>query len=291
MSLCAAVLVGLVALWLLASAVGAAFVLRPWTWPVRERAMPAGQVGQSVQFTAADGTALDGWYFDAPAARGAVVLAHGAFENRLGVLDCLPPLAAAGLAVLSFDFRARGRSGGRRSTIGWRETDDLLAAVARARELCSGRPVGIMGFSQGAAAALMAAARDGAIAGVVADSAYDRLDRTLDRHLRTIFPVATALLGAPSRWLIVRGLGVDPATVSPLAAAATLSGRPLLLIHGTGDFMCELAGSQRLQAAAGPSCELWTVPRARHTKARQRCPADYWQRVGAFWERVLRPAG
>ncbi len=281
--------------WLVASVVAPYYVLHPVTRPVRDGRVPEGCACESVGFTSSDGAELQGWLLSPEPGRefvprSVVILCHGAFENRLGVIDCAPKLLGSGFEVLSFDFRARGRSGGDRSTIGWRETDDVLAAVELVRRRRPGAQIGLMGFSMGAAAALMAAASDPGVRAVVADSAYDRLDRGLDRHLRTIFQFAAPVLGAPARALIVRGLGVDPTTVSPLAEAPKLAGRPVLLIHGSSDFMTDPAGSERIEAAIGPGAALWLAPGARHTKARKRLPQDYWSRVGEFWQHVFCPA-
>ncbi|MCC7494829.1 MAG: alpha/beta hydrolase [Fimbriimonadaceae bacterium] len=278
----------LVLAWLAVSAVGAWATLHPPTIPVRRRCLPVGFEPREIHFWAADGTPLAGWHFSTAqvAAIGVVILGHGAFENRLGVIDCLPQLNALGWEVVSFDFRARGQSGGTHSTIGWYEGDDYVAAAAWAREQRPGLPVVLLGYSQGASAALLAGARDPQIDGLIADSPYDRLDRALDRHLRTFFWIASPVLGAPARWLIARGLGVPLPEVSPLAAAPRLAGRQVLLIHGSRDFMCEPAGAERIAAAIGPSVEFWMVPGARHTRARRRLPQEYWQRVAAFLERV-----
>ena len=275
------------AAWLGGSAAAAWFVLHPWTWPVRPHHVPHGCAAEEVAFVSSDLVGLSGWLFAPEQPRGAVVLCHGAFENRLGVIDCVPPLVERGYAVLVFDFRARGLSRGGCSTIGWRETDDVLAAVQTVRRLRPELPLALMGYSMGAAASLMAAAREPDIAAVIADSSYDRLDRAMDQHLRTFFGPTAPVLGAPGRALVVRGMGVDPATVSPLDEAPQLAGRPVLLIHCTGDLMCESAGSERLAAAIGPSAELWMVRYWRHTKARRKVPQEYWQRVGEFLDRAF----
>lgn len=62
-------------------------------------------------------------------------------------------LVAAGFGVLRFNFRGVGRSGGIHGG-GLGEIADVAAAVAAARRNAGGRPVGVAGWSFGAAAAL-----------------------------------------------------------------------------------------------------------------------------------------
>ena len=72
-------------------------------------AAPAGY--ESVEFDAADGLKLSGWY--APSRNGAaVVLVHGGGGNRTGPLDHAQLLRRHGYGVLLYDSRGRGESDG-----------------------------------------------------------------------------------------------------------------------------------------------------------------------------------
>lgn len=117
---------------------------------------------ESVRFSSWDGTSLAGWFIPAPAKpRGAIILCHGIGGTRESMLLLAATLHQSNYATLLFDFRARGESGGSRCTIGYRETDDLLAAIGyvRSRSDMQQVPLGILGDSQGGAVALMGAAR------------------------------------------------------------------------------------------------------------------------------------
>src|SRR3712207_8592 len=77
---------------------------------------------------------LSGWFF---AARGvepgtrcpSLVLSHGIWTGRRECLPLALRFSAAGYNVLCFDFRAHGLSGGEFTSVGFRETDDVLGAV------------------------------------------------------------------------------------------------------------------------------------------------------------------
>ncbi len=92
-----------------------------------------GLRGESARFASADGTALRGWLIPAEGkgkAKGLIICCHGVDSARLAMLQPARALHRAHYAVLIFDFRGRGASGGAHSTLGFRETDDLLAAAA-----------------------------------------------------------------------------------------------------------------------------------------------------------------
>lgn len=275
----------LAAAYVLLSYAGAWCTVHPITLPVRLTRQLAKHSPADVSFASADGTPLSGWWFQTPQAVGTIVLCHGAFENRMAMADCVPRLLEEHLNVLAFDFRARGRSGGSQSTLGKLEAEDVLGAVRwiRDRPEAADLPVGAMGFSQGAAAVLMAAARSREIDAVVADSGYASLDRAIDRHLRFFFGPFRGNLG-----LLVEAFGrrmVDfrPESVRPVDVIGEIAPRPILLIHGTRDWMIAPDNSVDLHRAAGEHCSLWLAPKARHTKARKRAPREYWSRVLAFW--------
>ena len=85
-------------------------------------------------------------------------------------------------SVLLFDLRARGESGGVRSTEGDREQWDLLGAIDYV--VSRGIPVeniGLLGFSLGAGVAILVAAQEPRIPAVVSDSGF--LDYVSDIRL------------------------------------------------------------------------------------------------------------
>lgn len=242
-----------------------------------------------------DGTSLRGWYLPAPRSTGrAIVIVPGIDDNRLvgGVtLRLAPALLEAGFDVLAFDLRGEGESGGGPITFGAREQGDVLAAVDEARSRGAAR-VGVLAFSLGGAASILAAADPEAIDALVTDSAFADLDETLRRELEG--------LGLPSP-VIEYGLrfypplsGTDPAAVSPVAVIGAIPPRPILLIHGTADETVPVEDSARLLAAASragvpgaATTERWLVEGGRHTKSFFVDPEAYAARVTDFFERAL----
>ena len=128
------------------------------------------------------------WLFVPEGARGpapCIVMGHGfGLTRRCRLRDFAVPFAEAGYAVLVFDYRGFGDSGGApRQLVSFRkQLEDWRAAIAFARthpEVDSERVV-TWGFSLGAGHALTAAARDADVKATVAVAPmFDGLSSTL----------------------------------------------------------------------------------------------------------------
>jgi pimeloyl-ACP methyl ester carboxylesterase len=225
---------------------------------------------EDVGFASSDGIALRGWWVPAKDARGTVVLVHGLNRSRIEMARKLPFLHAQGWNALLFDLRKHGASEGTRTGFGYYERLDVRAAAAEARRRDPG-PVALWGISMGAASALLAAADDAGVAGVVCDSSYRSLDDTVRHHmtlLRGMRPWLRLLpAGALSRemlfWVRRKG-GFDPAEVDILAAARRLQGRPVLFVSNAGDQRMPTDIAFDLKAAAGPRARVLVIPGHSH---------------------------
>jgi len=172
---------------------------------------------EDVSFPSADGVLLHGWFLPAAGAVDTLVLCHGYAMSRLETLALARALNDRAHHVLLFDFRAHGRSEGRFTSLGYREVHDLLGAVAFLQtrpEYTPGR-LGVLGFSMGAVAAILAAARCPAIAAVVADSSYAALDHIVANGVRQMvrLPIATPARGIVriGEWLVGLRAAAPPA--------------------------------------------------------------------------------
>ena len=239
-----------------------------------------------------DGTTLRGWYIPAPRTTGrAVVIVPGIDDNRLVSGIALPlaaGLVADGLDVLAFDLRAQGESDGDTLSFGAREQDDVLGAVAAARAR-GARHVAVLGFSMGAAAAMLAAARSPDVEALVLDSAFASWPDTLRQQLRSGWHLPGPLV---DYGVLLYGVlsGTDPAAVTPANAMPALAGRPMLFIAGADDLAVDPAdGAKMAAAAAGPTAQYVLVPGAGHVGAFAVDPAAYTARVRAFLAAALPP--
>jgi fermentation-respiration switch protein FrsA (DUF1100 family) len=242
---------------------------------------------QAVSFASPlDGASLKGWYMASSRPTGrAIVIVPGIDNNRLvsGIaLGLAPGLLASGFDVLTFDLRGEGESGGDPITFGAHEHWDVLGAV-QVVQAHGDRQVAVLGFSLGAASAILAAARSPDIVAVVADSSFADLTDTLTRELEGSDhlpgPVAAYALA-----LYRLMSGTDPGDVAPERLVAAIAPRPVLLIQGTADQTVPASDSDRLLAAAATATtERWLVAGGRHAESYFVDPQAYLSRVASFF--------
>jgi pimeloyl-ACP methyl ester carboxylesterase len=255
------------------------------------RADPAaiGLEYETVAFTSRDGLRLGGWFVPgATPVRGTVIFCHGHDGSLDPDLKYVPAFHRHGYNVLQFDFRAHGRSQGRYVSMGYYERLDLLGAVDYVQARGIDR-VGVLGFSLGGAVGISTAAQCPAIAAVVSDGGFARIQPTLAAgiHERGV-PAWLARLLAP---IVARiagwRLGCDLAAADPLRWIGRISPRPVLLIHAGQDVFVPQAEVEALYAAAGNPKEIWIVSEAEHRRVDDAQPEEYMERILGFFDRGL----
>lgn len=216
-------------------------------------------VSEAVTFTASDGIRLAGWWFDHThcdqARDQVVIICHGYRGNKSDLLGIGPGLWRAGHAVLIFDFRGNGESADGPQSLAHYEQRDLEAAIDFAAARKPGAEICVVGYSMGAAVALLVAARDQRVARVVADSAFADMRGVITSAARTLRlpPVPVVDLADHATGL---RYGYRFREVQPVDVVARIAPRPLLLVHGTGDRLIPVEHAHRLAEAAGPSAQL-----------------------------------
>lgn len=261
----------------------------PPKFATRRSPSDSGISYEDISFCARDGLCIRGWLTDVGKRRGIIILCHGYAFNRSMMLEFLPFLNRAGFQVLLFDFRASGRSDGRRSTLGQHEVRDLLGAV----DYLSDRPdtvdvpIGVLGLSMGGAVAIMAAAECEQIKGVVADSSFATLERAALQRFKLFLGPLGPLIGRPAVWFAQQFLGVDLSSVQPVSRVSQISPRPLFLIHGDRDRMILPADSLMLFNAGREPKELWIVEGAGHGASHRTEIATYERKTAEFFSQAL----
>lgn len=248
---------------------------------------------EDVHFPSAhqDNVRLSGWIVPAAAPRGVVILCHGHTSTRMDLLAKAVMLNAHHFTTLLFDFRARGLSEGDLCTLGAREAEDVLGAVAflQQRPGLQDLPVGALGESMGGAAVIQAAARTQALRCVVAEASYASLDRVVRQRLALAFgPFAGPVLQACRR-ISADEMALDIADVSPETDISKISPRPVFLITDALDLTCPRQESDRLYAAAREPKLRWIAPAAPHCLAFLAHREAYTARVSAFFQQNLHP--
>jgi dipeptidyl aminopeptidase/acylaminoacyl peptidase len=248
---------------------------------------------EDVSFTSTDGIILKGWFVK-PARHvqrsSAIIICHGVGANRSDFTGLAASLSQRGHFVLLFDFRAHGESGGKRTSLGYHEQKDIDAALAflKTRREIDPRRIGIYGFSMGGSSAILTAAKTGAFAAVVADSAFTSL-RDQAREAITGF---YHLPSFPFLHLTILGYELYFRTrvdaISPIGVVAAIAPKPVLIIAGEGDKLIPSDNGRKLFAAANEPKGLWIIPGADHGGTLAAAGIEYEKRVGDFFDKNLK---
>ncbi len=187
---------------------------------------------QDVQFVAADGTSLAGWWIPANRPRGTVVYCHGNAGNVGANAHLAPEFFRRGFNLLLWDYRGYGLSGGRPSEKGF--YDDARAAFDAAATLSDRLPIVVFGNSLGAAVAVQLA-QDRPAAGLVVQGGFASA-ADMARRMHPRLPLHRLL-----------SVSYDSA-----AKAATLAGLPKLFGHSPADEVVPFQSGRLLHGAAAP---------------------------------------
>jgi len=216
---------------------------------------------EDVTIPAADGVRLSGWLAARPGAP-AIIFLHGYPAEKADML----PLAAAlapRFTVLLVDLRYFGGSGGRATTLGFRERDDLRRAV----DFLAGRGVqaiGVFGLSLGGAIAILAAVDDPRIRAIAVYSPFADLRALAHTLYAWMGPVRYPFVGLMRVWSCLF-LGADITAPAPEAAARRLA-IPVYLVASRDDEQIPFAHAERLREALGGNsrAEFEFMERGRH---------------------------
>lgn len=240
---------------------------------------------QELALTAADGSRLAAWWMPSPGATRTVILCHGHRGSRAQLLGIGPGLMRQGMNALLLGFRGSAGCGDGPQSLAWYEQQDLRAAIDHVRRERPDDDISVVGYSMGAAVALMVAATDERVATVVADSSFADMRGVITAaaasHARGL-PVGplVSLTDAVTQ----RRYGYAFDQVRPVDVVDRIPPRPLLLIHGDRDSVVPVSHLHDL-AAAAPQAEVWELPGVDHCGAYFTDREGYIARVADFLQR------
>jgi hypothetical protein len=205
----------------------------------------------------ADGEKIHAWYFEPKKgpSKGSLVFFHGNAENLTSHYIHLSWLPAEGYSFLIFDYPGYGRSSGKPTP-----ESTVKAGMAAIEWMAKKdpRPLVVYGQSLGGAVAQRAVLelKDHVpFKGVVLDStfnSYGKIARLKMSHAWFTWPFQ------PLTYLLLsdRWAAKDVAKISPI---------PVLVIHGTADYVVEPELGQELFEKLAEPKELWVIPGGSHT--------------------------
>jgi len=231
-----------------------------------------GLKAEEVTFRNPAGKLLSGWYFQADKPIGAVVLNHGNSGNVGLYLDYARMLTQANVSLLLYDYQGFGKSEGSASIRSL--TGDALAAfdyVASRGNAPGG--IAVMGVSLGTPISCAVAAQRPAARGLILEGAFLPKEE-LFWHMGTLgWPVAVVVSNTMPQ-------------MHPEQVVKALSGRPLLMIHGSVDRTTPVSGAAKLFECARQPKWLWVMHARGHFPEPAFYEGDQYQQVLAAFMRL-----
>jgi fermentation-respiration switch protein FrsA (DUF1100 family) len=228
---------------------------------------------------------LKGWLFKG-ASKKLIIFAAGFNQQRFDTENIVVlisrELIALGYNVLVYDNQATGESTGNRVTFGLKESKDLITVVNFAKtQGFEAKNIGIIGYSEGAIAELLASDRLRDVGAMVADSPSEDLKGTVanilvkERNIPSIF--------MPGVYFVLKNTyGVDLDKIKPADHIMLVSERVFLYLHGGRDTSIYPVNSEKLLAISNPKSKLVIFPNGKHVETYKSDPRKYRDVVYSF---------
>lgn len=227
-----------------------------------------GLTFEDITLRTADGLRLSGWFIPGRPGAGSVLLVHGHGATRREGLRYTRALHDAGFHLLMIDTRGTGKSDPSFVTMGFLERRDVHAAVDYLLVERRLGPVGVMGFSMGAATSIMAMAEDDRIAAGVFEAGFSSVAQVLADQARYSYHLPEYPLLPLVKRLIEARAGISLIDPTPINSIAKISPRPVFIIHGRDDQTVRHHEGEKLFAAAKEPKRFWSHTGG-HTRAWQ----------------------
>lgn len=250
---------------------------------------------QDINLTTQDGIKLSAWFVPTsakatagkPASDKVIILLHGYPADKANLLQWAQFLHKD-FNLFFLDFRYFGQSQGSMTTIGYREQQDLKAAI----EYLQGKnfsKIGAMGFSLGGAVAILMASNPSAngLKAIVSDSAFASIDLMGYQFYQNLFVFKYPLTFLTKFWAQVF-LGIKASEIAPEKAAADLK-IPILLIHSKKDATIPFENALRIQSSLkdNSKAEFFFLEEGIHGSLPVHLEREYEKKVTEFFKQNL----
>ena len=205
----------------------------------------------SVEFQNSRGLKLRGELLGDVNTRKVVVFGHGFRMMRRQGDGLAHELLRAGYAVMLFDFRGCGESEGLLTSGGPAEAHDAIAALHYLRQArrVPGERIAYVGFSMGAAAALLAGETLGEVKTLILLAPFANLEQTFEVRTRRFAGLPIRPWLAPVLALYSAIFDVDTHAANPEDRIGEFVNTPLTLLGGQDDWRAPMTDLRALKDA------------------------------------------
>ncbi|MEK7082488.1 MAG: alpha/beta fold hydrolase [Patescibacteria group bacterium] len=250
---------------------------------------------ENIELKTKDGLKLTAWFIPAPKSNltnfsrsqkiepaRALILIHGYPAEKADMLPLAKALNSDFPAIL-FDMRYFGKSEGKISTLGKKETFDLATALDFL-ESRGYKKIGVFGFSLGGATAIMKAAEDPRINAVAAYGSFADLKLLGLNTYQNLWILKYPLVELLSLWAKIF-LDYDVVQLSPQKSAQKLN-IPVLIIQSRGDEQIPFEHGLRFKDALSknPKAEFYFLENGLHGEL----PPDFGKSMLEFFKKSLK---
>lgn len=222
---------------------------------------PPGYDAESVSFRSESGSNVAAWYWPYEDAQATVILLHPIRTDRRAMLGRAKLLHEAGYATLAVDLQGHGESPGEHITAGYRERHDVVAACDYIRRRNPEHRIGVVGWSLGGAAALLASPLD--IDALVLESVYPTIRQAVHNRIAMRLGPLSYLLTPVILGQFRLRLGLSPSDLRPIDIIDDVA-CPVLVAAGDEDEHTTLSETNSLFAAAREPKKLVVFTGASH---------------------------
>jgi pimeloyl-ACP methyl ester carboxylesterase len=244
-----------------------------------------GLACEEVEIRTEDGFRLTAWWMPTgKPERSPVVILHGLGASKAHMIDYILFAQEQGNPTLAIDFRGHGGSDPSLTSIGFYESRDAEAAMEFVRTRGAGDPV-LWGTSMGAVSGLLAAARDGSAAGVIADAPFDTYRNTVLHHAKLMYGLSEFPLITLAMPMIESRARFRVDEVDCLRAAEQIRA-PVLVLAGEEDVRMPPEMVKTIYDRAAGQKEFWIIPGEGHEN--RGFGKEFREKIAEFLRKVKR---
>lgn len=212
-----------------------------------------------------------------------VIIAHGVTETHINSLKYAALFARLGYNIVVFDQRRHGATGGKTTSYGFYEKNDLKAITEVVREKIGPDAIlGIQGESMGAATALQYAGTSEQIFDfIISDCSFSSFKAQLHHVMRRDTPFRSSLPIKLTEFFVQKRDGYDLSAASPIEVVHHIK-KPVLFVHSLEDTYIPPSMSEELYEAKNDLKRLHFFEKGVHAQSFNEQPAEYEEEVIKF---------